>query len=86
MTAALVQRPRRKIHLAGLAGDRWLSVCDRVALPLEGTTATPLEDAVGTIDEHAGQVCRDCHRLILMADAAHQLGVGRLVAGLEVAA
>jgi hypothetical protein len=86
VTAALVQRPGRKMHLAGLEAGLWLSVCDRVALPLEGTRVTPLEAAVGTIDQQAGQVCRDCHRLILMADAAHQLGLGRLVASLEVAA
>jgi hypothetical protein len=83
---ALVQRPRRKMHLAGLDAGRWLSVCDRVALPLEGTDATPLEDAVGSIDERAGDVCRDCHRIILMADVVHRFGVGRLLASLEVAA
>lgn len=86
MTAALVRRPHRKVHLAGLAGGLWLSVCDRVALEPEGTTVTPLEDAVGTIDAHAADVCTDCRRLILMADAAHQLGVGRLVASLDVVA
>lgn len=83
---ALVQRPRRKVHLAGLEAGLWLSVCDRVALPVEGTDATPLEDAVGSIDERAGDVCRDCHRIILMADVVHRFGVGRLVASLEVAA
>jgi hypothetical protein len=85
MTAALVQRPRRKVHLAGLSGGLWLSVCDRVALAPEGTTVTPLEDAVATIDGRASEVCTDCRRLILMADAVHRLGVGRLVASLELA-
>jgi hypothetical protein len=83
---ALVQRPRRKIHLAGLRDGAWWAVCDRVVLPAEGTQATPLEEAVGTVDERAGDVCRDCHRIILMADVVHRFGVGRLLASLEVAA
>lgn len=64
---ALVQRPRRKMHLAASSGRSWLSLCDRVELPIEGTPATALGDALGTIDEHAEHVCVDCRRLILFA-------------------
>lgn len=84
MTTAIVQRPRRKAHLATWRGTEWWTVCDLVVAA--DATATSLEDAVGTIDRQAGAVCAHCHRLILMADAAHQLGVGRLLASLELGA
>lgn len=82
---ALVQRPRRKMHLASLHGAVWVTVCDLDVLA-DGAAVTTLQEAVGTIDSRAGDVCAHCHRLILMADVAHQLGVGRLVASLELTA
>jgi hypothetical protein len=54
VSAAMVQRPRRKAHLATAVGAEWWTVCDLV-LQAEGTTATPLEDAVGTIDRAGGR-------------------------------
>ena len=83
---ALVQRPRRKMHLAGRRDGAWWAVCDRVVLEQDDVVVTTLEDAVGTIDSRAGDVCQDCHRLILMADVAHRIGVGRLVASLDLTA
>lgn len=82
---ALVQRPRRKIHLASRHDlGAWLTVCDReVAVD---AAATPLEEALGTIDDRAGDVCVHCHRLILMAGVVHRAGLGALLASLEVAA
>lgn len=88
IAAALVQRPRRKVHLAAWSGREWWPVCDvtTIAADAPGLAVTALEEAVGTIDAHAADVCAHCRRLILMADVAHRIGVGRLVAGLEVAA
>lgn len=84
MSAAIVQRPRRKAHLATWQGTEWWTVCDLVVAA--DAKATPLAEAVGTIDRQAGEVCAHCHRIILMADVAHQLGVGRLLTSLDVAA
>lgn len=85
MTAALVRRPRRKMHLGTLHGADWWTVCDRI-VPADGAAVTQLQDAVGTIDAQSGVVCVDCHRIILMAGVVHQLGIGQLVASLDVAA
>lgn len=83
---ALVRRPRRKMHLAGLQDGAWWSVCDRVVLEQDGTTAIALDAAIGMIDDHADDVCRDCHRLILMAAFAGRDRVARLLASMALTA
>lgn len=85
MSAAIVQRRGRKAHLASQQpSGEWWTVCDLVVAA--DAAVTPLEVAAGTIDAHASDVCAHCRRLILMADVAHRLGVGRLVRTLDVAA
>ena len=77
------------LHVAGGAGVGVVSpdAADVAgALEQDDVVVTTLEDAVGTIDSRAGDVCQDCHRLILMADVAHRIGVGRLVASLDLTA
>jgi hypothetical protein len=81
---ALVQRPRRKMHLASAAGDAWLTACDRDVAG--DATVLQLEDALAGIEDRAGDVCAHCHRLILMAGLVHRLGLGRLLASLELTA
>lgn len=82
---ALVQRPRRKMHLASRTPDgAWLTVCDRDVAA--DARVTELDDALGTIDGHADQVCVHCHRLILMAAYVGRDRVAALVASLAVAA
>lgn len=83
---ALVRRPRRKMHLAASSGASWLSLCDRVVLPIDGTPTVSLEAAIGSIDDHADTVCADCRRLILFAGYVGRDRVAALVASLVRAA
>lgn len=75
---ALVQRPRRKIHLASIgAGEaEWLTFCDLV-VPAAGASFWTA-DAVQIADERAADVCAHCHRLLLLSallTAEHALDV-----------
>jgi len=65
----MVQRARRKQHLASRPGDSgpWVTVCDRDVQ--DDAVVTALEDAQATVDAHADQVCAHCQRLLLMAAA-----------------
>ena len=63
----MVQRPRRKMHLASRHdAGAWVTVCDRYVAA--DAAVTPLEDQA-TVTAHADQVCVHCHRLLLMAAA-----------------
>lgn len=68
----LIQRPRRKQHLAVLpvGSDTWgtLGSC-RLVLPVDGTTFTPIDraDSVGTASEQSVDVCCHCLHLIAFA-------------------
>jgi len=64
---ALVQRPRRKIHLASIAaGDSvWLTFCDLI-VAADGATFW-IDDAEQIADERPSDVCAHCHRMILIS-------------------
>ena len=66
-TRALVQRPRRKAHIASIAGGEttWLAICDRV-VPADGASFW-IYDAAEHVTEHGEQLCADCYRLVLLA-------------------
>lgn len=83
---ALVRSGRRKLHLASLHGATWIPVCDVVDVPAAGAIVTPLEEAIGTVDDDAAGLCAHCHRLILMAGYVGRDRVARLVASLELVA
>jgi hypothetical protein len=59
-TRALVQRPRRKAHIATIAvGDsHWTAICGRT-IPADGA-AFWRDDAADHGDQHAGDLCSDC--------------------------
>lgn len=63
---ALVQRPRRKMHLASIAaGDtEWLTYCDLI-VQAPGANFW-VEDSEQIADERPEQVCAHCARFILL--------------------
>jgi hypothetical protein len=66
-TRALVQRPRRRMHVASIsAGDtNWVTICDRDVLA-DGAKFW-VHDADTIIDDHADELCATCYRLVLFA-------------------
>lgn len=76
----MVQRPRRRMHLASRPGDAgaWVTVCDRDVQA--DAAVTPLEDAAARPDVLADQVCVHCFRLLLMADVVAQITTLRVLA------
>lgn len=64
---ALVQRPRRKIHLASIAaGDpEWLTFCD-LFVTADGATFW-IGDADTVAEEREEELCAHCHRLLMLA-------------------
>jgi hypothetical protein len=76
---ALVQRPQRRLHLATLQGDAWLTVCDR-ELPLDGTAARPHLWHDELTEEQIAGTCRRCLGPILTARLALVEGHRELVA------
>ena len=67
---ALVQRPRRRMHLASKHGEEWWTVCDRI-VPAAGTAVFPVDLAlVGSValqPEQTAQLCAECERMITFA-------------------
>lgn len=64
---ALVQRPRRRMHLARSHGPEWWTVCDRIVQGA-GARVLPVDLAlVGTVEQHADQLCAECHRMLVFA-------------------
>jgi hypothetical protein len=65
---ALIQRPRRKKHLASTKPGLgyWATLCDR-PIQLEGTDFAPLQDVIGTIDRNDLTVCIECARMVVFA-------------------
>jgi hypothetical protein len=63
----VIQRPRRKKHLATLLGDRWETVGScRLSVPVDGTDHVTVDGAasVGTDREQDVDVCLHCLHLI----------------------
>jgi len=58
-TRSIVQRSRRRAHLATLIEGAWLPVCDR-ALPLEGTSARDHRWHDAPSEEELEAMCRRC--------------------------
>lgn len=76
-TIALVQRKRRRMHVASISnGDRnWITICD---LDVAADSAAFWSwDAEQAVEEHADQLCAHCHRMILMAAYLVQVGATR---------
>jgi hypothetical protein len=63
---ALVQRPRRKAHLASIAAGEtvWLAFCDR-DIEADGALFW-IDDAEEHADQHPDEVCAHCTRFILL--------------------
>lgn len=66
-TVALVQRPRRKMHLASIAAGEssWLAFCDRPVLAAGATPSNP--DMATALEQHGAALCADCTRLLMLA-------------------
>lgn len=64
---ALVQRPRRKMHVASIGPGEvaWTTICDRL-VAADGA-GFAMADAPEIGEEHAEQLCADCYRLVLLA-------------------
>lgn len=72
-TKALVQRKRRKAHVAsiGVGEETWITACNR-ALPVEATGFRLLHEAVEAID--TTDVCLACAQLYAVADIFYDKG------------
>lgn len=62
-TRALIQKRHRKAHVASIAPGEthWLAMCGR-PVPTDGTTFW-ISDAASHGEEHADDMCRDCHAI-----------------------
>jgi hypothetical protein len=80
-TKALIQRKRRKAHVASIApGEQaWLTACDRT-IPVQDTPFALLAEAVDQIDD--ADVCKACAALYATADEFYDRGY---TAGYEAA-
>lgn len=72
------------MHLAASHGPEWWTVCDRI-VPAAGARVVELVDALD-LDDHHGDLCAECHRMIVFAGTVAGDRVARLVASLERAA
>lgn len=65
--AALVQRPRRRMHVATIAsGDTtWIALCGR-DVPAAGASFW-MHDAAEHADEHVDEMCKDCAAITRLA-------------------
>lgn len=76
-TIALVQRKRRRMHVAsiGTHDTTWITICD-LDVHADGAQFWSW-DAEEAVEEHADQLCSHCHRMILMASYLVQVGAAQ---------
>lgn len=73
-TIALVQRKRRRMHVASIGtGDpAWITICD-LDVTADGAQFWSW-DAEQAVEDHADELCAHCQRMILMASYLVQVG------------